>query len=189
MSSGTRNLLGEVMVWALLALAAVWAISNFDDVREGARTLGLELPPATASLERKRAKEVEQARRPKPIGYVELEPNRYGHYKTPLEVNGRRIDGMVDTGATLVALSHDDARRAGLIITNRDYTHRVRTANGIAKVAPVNLSRVRIGDIVVRNVRGVVSEPGAMNGTLIGMSFLSRLSRFEIRSGRLILQE
>ncbi len=188
MSSGTRNLMGEIFMWALLALAAVWAISNFEEIRSTARSIGLELENGQETEARRRAAK-EEERGHKPVGYVELDPNPHGHYETSLEVNGRRIDGMVDTGATLVALSHDDARRAGLIITNRDYTHRVRTANGIAKVAPVNLSRVRVGDIVVRNVRGVVSEPGAMKGTLIGMSFLSRLSRFEIRSGRLILQE
>lgn len=190
MSSGTRNLLSEVLVWAALAFAAVWAISNFEQIRTAVTGLGVELPEGMAIADGETARDAKRrANSPKPVGYVELAANRSGHYETDLEVNGRRIQGMVDTGATVVALSHEDARRAGLIVTSSDYTHRVRTANGIARVAPVTLSRVRVGDIIVRNVRGVVSEPGAMKGTLIGMSFLSRLSRFEIRSGRLVLQE
>lgn len=183
--------MGEVLVWAAIAFAAVWAITNFDTVQQNAARMGIELPNpiAAADQPQSNSKSAPETKSHKPVGYVELAANRYGHYETDLEVNGRRIDAMVDTGATVVALSHDDARRAGLNISSKDYTHRVRTANGIARVAPVTLSRVRVGDIIVRNVRGVVSEPGAMSGTLLGMSFLSRLSRFEIRNGRLILQE
>ena len=70
-----------------------------------------------------------------------------------------------------------------------DFTHRVSTANGQAKVAPVMVSSISIGDITVRNVRAAVSEPGKLNKTLLGMTFLGRLSRAEMRRGRLILEE
>ena len=190
MSSGTRTLLTEVLFWGALAFAAVWLFANYDNVKSTAANYGLEVPEDASLRNARRLRGTDGAQNThKPVGYVELDADRYGHYRTALEVNGRRIDAMVDTGATMVALSHEDARRAGIMLGRKDYTHRVRTANGIAKVAPVTLTRVRLGDIIVRNVRGVVSEPGAMKGTLLGMSFLSRLSRFEIRSGRLILQE
>ncbi|MEQ8825967.1 MAG: TIGR02281 family clan AA aspartic protease [Filomicrobium sp.] len=192
MSSGTRSLINDVFMVAAIAVAAVWIMANLDTVKH---QLGLDqLLPApqhensreTASL--KPAKGSDPAR-PKPIGYVELNPDGHGHFNARVEVNGRTIDAMVDTGATVVALSYEDARRSGVFISNSDYTGRVRTANGIAKVAPVTLPRVRIGDILVRNVKGVVSEPGKLNGTLLGMSFLGRLQRVEIRNGRLILQQ
>ena len=67
---------------------------------------------------------------------------------------------MVDTGASIVALTFEDAERAGLYIRDRDYTQRVNTANGLARIAPVTLDRVSIGDIMVRNVPAAVSEPG-----------------------------
>lgn len=192
MTSGTRTLVGEVLSWGIVALLLAWVLANFEDVKAvTAEVLGMDTPqsadqPAKRKSTRKTAKRKKTIQ---PLGHVELSANNYGHYEARLEVNGRGIDAMVDTGATLVALSHKDARRAGIIVSAKDYTHRVRTANGIARVAPVTLTRVRLGDITVRNVRGIVSEPGAMNGTLLGMSFLSRLSRFEIRNGRLILQE
>ena len=96
---------------------------------------------------------------------------------------------LVDTGATLVALTYDDARRAGVHLSPSDFTHEVRTANGIAKVAPIDLGSISIGDITVRNVRGAVTEPGKLHKTLLGMSFLSRLSRVEMRDQALVLHE
>ena len=190
MSSGMRTLLSEVLAYAFFALAAIWAINNFEVIKTAAVGLGLQLPQSTYTDPHTRQPQTQHAQvGHKPVGYVELPADNYGHYQASVEVNGRTIRAMVDTGATVVAMSHRDARRAGITVATTDYTSRVRTANCIARVAPVTLSRVRIGDIVVRNVRGVVSEPGKLNGTLLGMSFLSRLSRFEIRSGRLILQE
>jgi aspartyl protease family protein len=120
---------------------------------------------------------------------VEIRAGRHGHYQANVEINGRAIDVMVDTGATIVALTFDDARRAGVHVRNGDYTQRVNTANGIARVAPVTLERVSIGDITVRNVPAAVSEPGKLATSLLGMSFLARLQRVDMRAGVLVLQE
>lgn len=122
-------------------------------------------------------------------GTVTLPAGQYGHFQTDAEINGRGIDVMVDTGASLVALTYDDAQRAGIFVRPSDFTHSAQTANGIARVAPVTISRIQIGDIVVRNVEAVVSERGASERTLLGMSFLGRLSRVEMRSGTLVLEE
>ena len=96
---------------------------------------------------------------------------------------------MVDTGASIVALTFEDAERAGLYIRDSDYTHRVNTANGLARIAPVTLDRVAIGEIMVRNVPAAVSEPGKLTTSLLGMSFLSRLQRVDMRRGVLVLHE
>lgn len=122
-------------------------------------------------------------------GTVSLPAGAYGHFETAAEINGRTIDVMVDTGATLVALSYDDARRAGIYVNPGDFTGVAQTANGTARVAPVTISRIEIGDITVRNVAGVVSERGKSERTLLGMSFLGRLSRVEMQAGTLVLQE
>jgi aspartyl protease family protein len=89
----------------------------------------------------------------------------------------------------LVAFTSEDAERAGIFVRQADYTQRVNTANGIARIAPVTVDRISIGDITVRNVQAAVSEPGKLQTTLLGMSFLGRLSRAEMRQGRLILEE
>ena len=70
-----------------------------------------------------------------------------------------------------------------------DYTIRTRTANGMGRAAPVALDSIRIDSVEVRNVRGVVAEPGALHVTLLGMEFIKRLSRFELRGEELILVE
>ena len=94
---------------------------------------------------------------------------------------------MVDTGATIVVLSYEDAERAGIFLNPSDFTQAVTTANGVARIAPVTLDRVTIGDITVRNVPAAVAEPGRLKTSLLGMSFLSRLSRFDMRSDVLVL--
>jgi aspartyl protease family protein len=122
-------------------------------------------------------------------GTVSLPAGAYGHFQTEAEINGRTVDVMVDTGASLVALTYDDAQRLGIYVKPGDFTHVAQTANGTARVAPVTISRISIGDITVRNVPGVVSERGKSERTLLGMSFLGRLSRVEMRGGTLVLQE
>jgi aspartyl protease family protein len=112
-----------------------------------------------------------------------------GQYSIDTEVNGSRLRMMVDTGATLVALSYEDAARAGLFPAPADYKYPVNTANGVAHVARVKLNDVRIGNIVVHDVAAVVGERGALSGSLLGMTFLSKLSKFEVESGSLVLKQ
>lgn len=116
--------------------------------------------------------------------------DRVGQFSTDAEVNGARISNMlVDTGATLVALSYEDASAAGLFPAPADYKYQVNTANGVAHVARVRLGDVRIGNLVVHDVDAVVGERGALSGSLLGMTFLSKLSRFSIESGALVLKQ
>jgi aspartyl protease family protein len=122
-------------------------------------------------------------------GTVTLPAGQFGHFLTEVEINGRDIGVMVDTGASLVALTYDDAERAGIFVNSSDFTGRAQTANGTARVARVTISRIQIGDITVRNVAAVVSERGASERTLLGMSFLGRLSRVEMRGATLVLEE
>lgn len=125
----------------------------------------------------------------KRIGSVEIPIGAGGHYATVAYLNGRSVDVLVDTGASMVAISAEDAERAGIYVRNSDFTGRVSTANGIARVAPITLDSVAIGDIVVRNVKAIVGEPGAMRTTLLGMTFLNRLSKVEFGGGVLALSE
>lgn len=123
------------------------------------------------------------------FGDVVLRATSNGHYLAEAEINGRPIDVLVDTGATLVALRYEDAENAGIYLKPSDFTHFVSTANGKARVAPITIDRISIGRIEVRNVPGAVSERGALAQTLLGMTFLGRLSRVDMRGGELVLHE
>jgi len=124
-----------------------------------------------------------------PSGSVSIAAGAYGHFQTQADIDGRSIDVMVDTGASLVALTYEDAASVGLYVKPSDFTGLAQTANGSTRVAPVTISRISIGDITVRNVPAVVSARGASERTLLGMSFLKRLTRVEMRAGMLVLQE
>ncbi|MDX2288850.1 MAG: TIGR02281 family clan AA aspartic protease [Hyphomicrobiaceae bacterium] len=193
MSSGTRTLLQELTGWAaagVIVAAGIVHLDTLKDVVRGALEASFPAHMGTAATSGATERDNERSQAPAGgIGQVEVQADAYGHFHSDVEVNGRTITAMVDTGASIVALSHEDARAAGIFVAEADYTHRVNTANGVARVAPVTLERVRIGDITIRNVRAAVSEPGRLKGTLLGMSFLSRLSRFEIRQGTLVLQD
>ena len=188
-TSGNKQLLREAISWGVIAIVAVAAISHFETLKTGAeQMLGLPTPQEVAEARRP----VRAAPAAKPVNrdsVVEIEAERNGHFNTEADINGRSIPVMIDTGATMVVLSYEDAERAGLLLTDKDFTRSVSTANGVARVAPVTLDRVSIGNITVRDVPAAVAESGRLRTSLLGMTFLSRLSRFDMRSGRLVLQE
>jgi aspartyl protease family protein len=88
----------------------------------------------------------------------------------------------------VVAIRGEDAARVGIDVTQLTYSARVKTANGIAEVAPVVIETLTVGDITQRNVPGFVAKRGAMHENLLGQSFLSRLSGFNVEKNRLVLQ-
>lgn len=101
-------------------------------------------------------------------------PNRM--YTVLGSINGYPVDFIVDTGATLVSLSAREARRLGIDYRVIGTPSHSSTASGIAKIYLVNLDRVKVGDIELRNVRGAVHDGDFPPATLLGMSFLSRLN-------------
>lgn len=132
-------------------------------------------------------KEQETPRHGRP-GYVTLKANANGHYFTQAYLNNKPIRVLIDTGATLVALRYEDARKIGIKPQKSDYKVPVRTANGIVHAAAVTLRSVRIGSLEERNIKALIAPPGAQGITLMGMAFLSKLKRFEIRQGKLRLE-
>src|SRR5690606_5816345 len=187
LSSGARSLISELASWGAAAAILAAGAFHYDAIRGGvAAALGLDAPPVVA-LPASDPSPANHAALPN--GSEELRASPDGHYYARAEVNGRPLDVMVDTGASMVALTYEDAERAGLRLRPSDFTARVSTANGIAAVAPVTLDRVSIGRITVRNVRAAVCERGRLEKTLLGMSFLSRLARVDISAGRLTLIE
>jgi aspartyl protease family protein len=119
---------------------------------------------------------------------VTLRQGGNGHFQLEAVVDGRRLDFLVDTGATSVALRESDAAWIGLRPAARDYTGLSATANGIVRVAPVTLNRIEVSDIVLYNVAAVVIPDQSLGQNLLGMSFLSRV-RWQQESGRLVLEQ
>jgi aspartyl protease family protein len=109
-----------------------------------------------------------------------------GHFWAEAAVNGKAVRFLVDTGATTVALTHDDALRLGFDPKPGDYTYTVTTASGVTHAAPVKLSNVSVSGARVENVDALVIESG-LSTSLLGMTYLGRLSRFEATPTSLIL--
>jgi aspartyl protease family protein len=180
-------MLGELASWAAAAAIVVVGIMHYDTLRSGlGDALGIQPPAATGDVSEGSPEAPAATAR---SGTEELKAAPDGHYYARAEVNGREIDVMVDTGASMVALTYEDAEEAGLRLRPADFTSQVSTANGVAAVAPVTLDRVSIGRITVRNVRAAVCERGRLERTLLGMSFLSKLDGVDISQGRLVLHE
>ena len=98
-----------------------------------------------------------------------------------------RIPMLVDTGASSVVLTGKDAHVIGINPASTDFAVKMATANGVVLVAPILLREVAVGDIVVRDVRAVVVPEDKLQVSLLGMTFLSKLSRFEVSGDQLIL--
>ena len=120
---------------------------------------------------------------------VVITPDRQGHFRVEARIDGRRLNFMVDTGASVIALTERDAGRLGLRPMRSEYTALVKTANGSVKAAPVSLNSVELDGIRVRDVRALVLPDDALSENLLGLSFLSRLRRFEYSRGRLVLEQ
>jgi aspartyl protease family protein len=123
-----------------------------------------------------------------PLGRkIELAADPRGHFTADFRLNGRPVAAMVDTGATLVAINASTARKIGIALHSSDFRYKVETANGPTKAAAATIDNLQIGRIVVDKVQAVVLQDKALNGTLIGMSFLNRLGKFEVKNGTLVM--
>lgn len=98
-----------------------------------------------------------------------------GHFFTTAAVNGVSVKFIVDTGASVVTISSDDAKRAGVLYLSGE-RGLIQTANGLAPGYRVKLDTVKLGDIMLNNVDGLVVEGNALGGVgLLGLSFLNRI--------------
>src|SRR5262245_53214062 len=111
-----------------------------------------------------------------------------GHFFINARVDGRRIDFVVDTGASNIVLRESEAARLGIHPTARDYNIRMSSANGEGRAARIELRIVDVGDIVVRDLTALVVPDNALSVNLLGMSFLSRV-RWSHEKGKLILEQ
>jgi len=127
--------------------------------------------------------------RPVQIGRsVEIARGRGGDFHVPTQVNGVSVYMVLDTGATAVVLTQDDAKAAGLPLDMLHYTVEIETANGHARAAEVSLKQVSVGFITERAVPALIAQPGQLKESLLGMSFLNRLESYEMRGDKLLMR-
>ncbi|MBX4906306.1 MULTISPECIES: TIGR02281 family clan AA aspartic protease [Rhizobium] len=112
-----------------------------------------------------------------------------GHFEADVGVNGQTVEMLVDTGASMVALSHEDAARIGIDLSRLTYSMTVMTANGRSRAAPVTLDQVAIGPIVRNNVAASVAEDGRLDQSLLGMSFLETLGSLQMQTDELRMRD
>jgi len=112
-----------------------------------------------------------------------------GHFQTDGRIDGQRVEFMVDTGASVVALNETSAARFGLRPSRGDYKATVNTANGTIKAAPTRIAMIDLGGLIVRDVDAMVLPDEALSENLLGLSFLSKLKRFEYANGKMVLEQ
>ena len=167
------TMLRHALAWIGIACVLLLAYSFRGEVRNlGDRIYG-ELRPDRALVQEN--------------GTLAIRRSADGHFRLTATVDGKAIRFLVDTGATLVALSPDDARRLGFDPAALRYGMRTETANGTTWSAPVMLATIRVGPVRVDRVAAAVSRDG-LGESLLGLSFLNRLAGYEVRGDTMILR-
>ncbi len=169
-----------VLLFALCALVAAIVVPKFVSGVDRARLAPLSTAPSAGI-------------RPQPIitnaRSVVVPRDARGHFSIDARIDGRRMAFMVDTGASVIALTASDAARLGIHPAAREFVAEVKTANGMVRAAPTQLGLVEVGDLIVRDVAALVLPDEALSENLLGLSFLSRLRRFEYSDGKLVLEQ
>jgi aspartyl protease family protein len=175
MGEAFRNL----AIWTLIILGLVTAYLYRNDVQDVASRVTAGLVPGRA------ATVVDE----NGFSTVVLYKAQNGHYQADATINGSPISMMVDTGASTIALSYEDAERVGLNPQNLDFNQMVMTANGPARTAYVTLADISIGGIQRTNVRAGVAERGKLAQSLLGMNFMETLSSVSFSGDELKLRD
>ncbi len=117
---------------------------------------------------------------------IVLRAGPHGHFMVDAAVNGTQLRFLVDTGASAIFLTPQDAERLGLSADRLTFSERYETANGEIRAAPVNLRSLRIGQLEFYDLPASVGEsPGSIS--LLGMAFLKRFDSYQVRGDTLIL--
>ncbi|TYC63248.1 TIGR02281 family clan AA aspartic protease [Rhodobacterales bacterium] len=163
---------GTLFWGGLCALLVIGYTFRTDLVQAGYRVLGA-LAPGLAVTQTD--------------GSILIVRDASGHFVLDGKTNGSRTHFLLDTGASAVVLTNEDARRAGYRDQDLSFTVPVSTANGRALVAPVKIDTLTFGDHTLRDIRGFVAREGALDSSLFGMTALDRLQGWRIEGDQLIM--
>jgi aspartyl protease family protein len=169
----------SLAIWALILLGLVTAYLYRTEAQDFASRISAGLVPGrSATFTDENG-----------FNTVILYKARNGHYHADVGVGNRQVSMMVDTGASSIALSFEDAESLGLDPARLDFNATVMTANGPARTAYVTLPDVSIGAIRRTNVRAAIAERGKLGQSLLGMNFLETLSSFAFTGDELKLRD
>jgi aspartyl protease family protein len=171
---------GQTYDWIFWNLRPAAAPAEPEPVTPNARARDPTGPPASAN-----APTALTVLRPSSNRTLVYHADRRGHFSLTATVDGAPTRFVVDTGASLVALTLDDARAAGIGRSELVFNQLTQTANGRVRFAPVILREIRIEQLSIENVPAAVIEN--LDQSLLGMSFLKRLKSFEMREGALTI--
>jgi aspartyl protease family protein len=172
------GLLGQALTWAALMLGLVLAYSYRDDLQDMAMRVQGELMPSRAVV----------STDPEGTEQVTLRRARGGHFHARTLVNGEPVEMIVDTGASAVTLAYEDALRIGIDPDDLSFTTQVVTANGMTMAARVTLDELSVGPLAAERVSALVTHPGTLGQSLLGMTYLDRLSAITIAGNSMTLR-
>jgi aspartyl protease family protein len=162
---GMNKTLQQAAIWGLIIVGATAGVGLWQDIQRDAGQGRITVTDA---------------------GQIIVPRSGDGHYYLSLQINDVDVQFVVDTGATDMVLTKDDAKRAGIDPESLVFLGRANTANGQVRTARVMLRTVVLGNAVDRNIRAVVNG-GELGQSLLGMGYLQRWGRLEIANGELIL--
>jgi aspartyl protease family protein len=164
------SMLRDALIWIALGLGLVTLYAYKDELMPIAGRVAGELLPGSAMTVEESTGGVTEVRIRKRLD---------GHFNATVKVNGKPISMIVDTGATSIVLRPEDAKKAGIDPDTLSYRVPVLTANGRVMAARIRLDKIAIGPLDRDQVDALVTQPGALTQSLLGMSFLSRLRSYE----------
>lgn len=167
----------QLMIWAIILLALVAIYQYRYELQDIGNRITAGLVPASAI----------SSLADDGTLIVTLTKSAGGHFEVNGKVNGKYLHFLIDTGASSIVLSYEDAQKIGINTDHLNFTTPIMTANGRSKAARIHLDQLQIGDIRRENVPALVTQPHMMQGNLLGMSFLETLHGFNVRGDRLIL--
>ncbi len=164
---GLGELVSNLVLWVGIFAVALIGYAYRDDLWIVADRVFGELAPGAAVVNQE-------------TGTVTFRRGRGGHFTVEALVNGTPTRLIFDTGASAVVLTSEDARAAGIDPDSLRYSVAVSTANGTGRAAVVRLDSIDVGGIARQGIRAFVAEPGALETSLLGMTFLETLERYSV---------
>lgn len=173
--------LKQFALWALIFLIVIAAYAyRYELIGATERVVSVLLPDGAQT-------EYDDAD-PERRGTVRIKRQRSGNFVAQARVNGSKTGMIVDTGASSVVLRPEDAYRAGVNVADLRYNVPVKTANGETFAARIRIESISVGGIRLRDVDALVTRPGMLHQSLLGMSFLSRLRSYEFTGDFLVMR-
>jgi len=153
-------------VWLLIFMGLVAIVASWQDIRQSGQTMSFQQSEDSAIII------------PKEID---------GHFHLTVTINDRPIEFLVDTGASDIVLTRNDAAQVGFDPNTLDYWGMANTANGTVRLATIRLETVRLGEFIDKNIRASVNK-APMEKSLLGMRYLSKFRAIEISNDQMILK-